>query len=306
MTVVIVSDYSSGVDKSWHDMRAALRAWAQQDFDRPADFVLAESAAYEGKLPSDLFDILPKLRVEFSAARTSYGLKNHGVRAAQTPLVAIVDADCIPNESWLTRLMAAFERYPDAAAVSGRTIYPGRSTVERMLALLSRSYLDPGGRGSTRFISGNAAGFKREVFLKHALPEDHGAFASRLQSEAMLRAGANFRFEPGMVVVHDFLGWLMERDIRRNIGYGTIRTRLHDSRLPYAWLTRLGVLSVPLITSAKTFDSWRDCLRCSSNYGVRWFELPATFVLAVVVNLLEVPGMLDAFRGRVVVETEYR
>jgi hypothetical protein len=171
---------------------------------------------------------------------------------------------------------------------------------------LSRSYLDPGRRGLTRFISGNAACFRRDVYRQHPLPEGLGAFASRIQSEAFLRDGATLLFNPELVVVHDFEGWPMERDIRRNHGYSTIITRLVDDRLPYARLVGAGILAIPLIVAGKTLDSVRDCLRCFRYYNVKTYELPLALALTVVTHVLEIPGMLAAYRGQTIGETAYR
>ena len=122
----------------------------------------------------------------------------------------------------------------------------------------------------------------------------------------MLRAGARFYFQPEARVRHDFEGWPMARDIRRQIGFGTVSSRLREPRLPWAWLTRLGVVSVPLLVVAKTLDGWWDCLRCARAYGVRGYELPAVLLLAVWVHLLEAPGMALAFRGAAIEHTAYR
>ena len=178
--------------------------------------------------------------------------------------------------------------------------------MERILGLLSRSYLDPGRTGPTRFISGNAAAFRREVYRRHPLPVSFGAFASRIQSEAFLRDGATLLFDPELMVVHDFEGWPMERDIRRNHGYSTVITRLQDDRLPYARLVRTGVIATPLIVAGKTFDSVCDCLRCFRHYNVKAYELPLALVLTIVTHFLEIPGMLAAYRGQTIGATEYR
>ena len=90
----------------------------------------------------------------------------------------------------------------------------------------------------------------------------------------------------------------MELDIRRNVGYGTIITRRRSSILPYGWLLRLGYLSIPFFWAGKTLNSCQDCLRRAHDYQVRWYELPAALVFAVLVNLMEVPGMVAALRGR--------
>ena len=306
VSVLIVSDYAGGEAKSWNDLKAALAAFARQDFDEPVEFLVCERADIVRQMPLDIITLLPSLKIVSSTAASSYELKNEGVRAASADIVGVIDADCIPAPDWLQHLMNVMRKHPDVVAVSGRTEYPGNRLVDRLLALLSRAYLDPGRAATTRFLSNNNMGFRRSAFLACPLPTDAGPFASRLQSEAILRSGGELLFEPRMRVTHDFEGWPMEADIRRNIGYGTIVTRLRDQWLPYAWLTRLGYASIPLFAVGKTLDCFWDCIRCARHYRVRWYELPAAFCLAVVVHLMEIPGMISAFRGKQIRHTAYR
>lgn len=305
-SIIVVSDYTNGDQKYWSDLRHTLYALARQQLEEPIEVLLVESSALADGLPCDLQAILPSLRVEFSSATTSYELKNAGVRAASADLVALLDADCTPSPDWLQRALDSMRADPTTVAVSGRTRYAGKSLQERLLATLSRAYLDPGYSGDTKFISNNNAIIRRDVFLEHPLPEEGGPFAARMQSEAILRAGGRLRFEPVMCVVHDFEGWAMERDIRRNIGYATIRIRQLDPRMPWAWLLQLSVASIPVFVLARTLDSCWDCLRAGKYYGVRWFELPAAFALAFVVHLMEIGGMRKAFRQERITATAYR
>lgn len=306
LSVIVVSDYAAGEEKSWEDLRRALRAWLEQEGLPAEEFILVESSRFKGKIPSDLLGLIPNMTILYLDAESSYELKNRAVEAATGDWLAVVDADCIPQRSWLRVLRAVIAEYPGVAAVSAKTLYPGRSRMERILGLLSRSYLDPGRRGPTRFISGNAACFRREMYRRHPLPVGIGAFASRIQSEAFLRDHATLLFDPELVVVHDFEGWPMERDIRRNHGYSTVITRLRDHRLPYARLVRAGVIAIPFIVAGKTFDSVRDCLRCFRHYNVKWYELPLALALTVVTHVLEIPGMWQAFHRKAILKTEYR
>lgn len=306
VSVIVVSDYAGGDAKAWDDLRRSLGALARQDIDEPIEVLLVESREHADRVPDDLRAILPSLKVVASPATSSYALKNDGVRAAAGELVVLLDADCTPARDWLRRAVESMRAHPEAAAISGRTRYAGRGLHERVLAVLSRAYLDPGGTGATAFISNNNAILRRAVWLAHPLPTNGGPFAARLQSEAVRRAGGQLRFEPTMTVVHDFEGWAMERDIRRNIGYGTIRIRQLDPRMPWAWMARLGVASIPLFVLGRTVDSWWDGLRAGRHYGLRWFEQPVAFALAFVVHLLEIGGMLSAFRHEAITTTAYR
>lgn len=302
----MVSDYAAGEEKSWEDLRRALQAWLDQEGTPAEEFLLVESLRFKGRIPIDVLGMSPSMRVLYLDAESSYELKNLAVEAATGDWVVLVDADCIPKHSFMQRLRGAIVAHPDVAAISAKTLYPGRSRMERVLGLLSRSYLDPGFRGPTRFISGNAACFRREIFRRHPLPVGLGAFASRIQSEAFLRNDATLWYDPQLVVVHDFEGWAMERDIRRNYGYSTVITRLRDDRLSYARLIGAGIFAIPLIVAGKTFDSIWDCLRCFRPYKVKTYELPLALALTVVTNFLEIPGMLAAYRGQSLSATEWR
>ena len=80
--------------------------------------------------------------------------------------------------------------------------------------------------------------------------------------------------------------------------------RLHDRALPFAWITCLGVFSIPIFVVGKTIESWRDCLRCAEVYGIRWYEIQVVFVCSLLVHSLEAPGMWLAFRGKTTMDTQ--
>jgi hypothetical protein len=141
---------------------------------------------------------------------------------------------------------------------------------------------------------------------EESLTSGLGPFAGRIQSESIMRAGYYLWFDPSIQVVHNFEGWPMESDIRHNTGYGTIIACLHDPFMPQAWLTQLGVASIPVFVGGKLLDSWRDCVRCASAFGVKWFQIPLVLLCSVVVHLMEIPGMWQAFRRKAILGTQYR
>jgi len=306
ITVLIVSDYGASGKRTWNDERECLHALAKQDIDAPVEYVLCEEQGSEGKIPADLQAILPSLRISCFPVSGSYALKNAGARQSSAPYIALLDADCRPSQNWLRVSYETMQRRPEIAAVSGRTVYEKTGLLERILCLLSRSFLDPGRSGPTEFLANNGALILRSVYEAHPLPEHLGPFAGRIQSDSILRAGHTMWFDTAIRFVHEFEGWAMERDIRRNSGYGTVATRLEESRLPYAWLVRLGPLAIPFIVAGKTCDGLMACLRCAPQYGVRWYELPAAFALCALVHWMEIPGMWSAYRRRPITETAYR
>ncbi len=306
ISVVIVSDYLSDGAAESSDLAATLGALACQDFDGSVEVLLVESDEDQDACHRNFLAILPSLRLERSRGTGSYDMKNQGARTARGQIIVLLDADCRPAIDWLRNIARTLRDRPEVDVVSGRTLYAETGVVARVLALLSRSYVDRGISGATRHISNNNAAFRRETLLAHPLPTNAGPFASRVQAEAILRAGGCLFFEPSIRVIHRFDGWAMERDLRRNMGYGAIKVRHLDRTLPHAWIAHLGILSVPLYSAARTLASLRNTLLFGRHYGVRWFELPLAWGLAVVVHLMEVPGMVAALRGREIERTAYR
>jgi hypothetical protein len=192
-------------------------------------------------------------------------------------------------------------------AISGRTTYPGRSTLERALGLLSRSYVDRGKAGRVRLLSTNNMIVRRKVFCADPLPAESGAFAYRLLTERLVRQGGKLYFEPSMRAVHDFEGWPMERDLRRQVGWTSIRIRQLDVNIPGAKVVRLlGPAAVPLLYGYRLIESTGHCFRLPRYFGLRWHHIPMLLALAVLVHAFELPGMFRALRGRQGGRTVYR
>ena len=306
VSIIIVADYASGGSKAWEEIKETVRAVDRQECDEPKEILLLESEQMRDHIPPDVRTLTPSLRIVTAPVSTSYELKNTGVSAAAGDIVVLLDADCVPDPGWLSSLIQTMKNHPEISAVSGRTCYPGKAFPEGMLALLVRSYLDPGHEGRTNYVSNNNAAYRREVYLRHPLPTQAGPFASRMQEKAIARAGGKFYFEPKMRVVHEFEGWGMERDIRHNMGYATIVTRMQDPSLPYAGFLRLSYASIPVFLFGKYLEAVYNCVRCYLFYNVRWYQLPVAFILAGIVLAMEIPGMLTAFNGQHITETAYR
>jgi len=306
ISVVVVSDYAGGTQGSLDDYRHCLRAVAAQDFDEPFEVLLSESDEYRDGFPTDLTEILPALRIEFSGERTAFGLKNAGAAAARAPLVAILDADCDPGPGWLRSAVETLRAHPDAAAVSGRNLSPGRTRWARIVSLAGRAVGDEGVVGPTRHVALNNIVYRREVLLDHPYSSAAGSCGFALHSQELLRAGRRLYFDPGMVVVHDDMDLAATRDVRRQLGLSIVRTRMVDPKHPHAWLVRLGYASIPIFVAAKTVLTAGRILTRRGSQGVRWYEVPAAMVAGFAHHLLEIPGMVQAFRGRSVQPTNFR
>jgi hypothetical protein len=209
----------------------------------------------------------------------------------------MLDADCAPHPAWLSSLMAHRRQHPEAAAISGRTLYKGEGLLRRIFALLDRSYVDSGDAGPSRAISNNNGAFDRSVLMEFPLKNDVGPFGSRPHSDAIQAAGGTLRFEPGMVAYHGYGGWEMAREVRRHTGFSMARYRQINPGATHAWMYRLGNFGIPLIVGMAILDSWRRTIRLGPRYGIRWFEVPVAMAVAVRAHLMEIPGLRTAMRG---------
>ena len=295
MSVVIVSDYGGRSAEDWRYLRDTLDALGRQRFGGRVELILVDSTPDGETMPPELVDLVASLRVLRGPKSAACRLLNEAARSAAADLIALLDGDCAPAPDWLEAAVAAMRTRPEAAVVSGVTRYPDAGFTHRVLSLLSRSFLDPGRAGATRFVSSNNAIFRRDALLAHPLGHPPRALASRLQTEAIRLGGGALYFEPRMRVTHRFEGWPMERRIRRNVGYRAVRIRQLDPRIPHAWMIRLGPAAIPLLLAGRLVESWWNCLRAGRRYGVRWYELPAALATAVGVHLMEIGGMRAAF-----------
>ncbi|MEO5957185.1 MAG: glycosyltransferase family A protein, partial [Nitrospiraceae bacterium] len=123
ISVVIVSDYAGGGEKSWNDLRSTLTALAQQEGKVNAEWLLCENTASARSMPDDIRGMLPNLKLVLSDEGGSYELKNAGFRAATADIVAMLDADCVPARDWLKNAVAAMKAMPKVDVISGRTVY---------------------------------------------------------------------------------------------------------------------------------------------------------------------------------------
>ena len=295
-SIVIVIDHKAGAGEAWDDLRRTLESLAQQDYREPVEFLLVEGRN-GAPVPPDLRRLLPELRIVRTAGSTSYDFKNAGAEAAGADWVVLIDADCRPEAGWWRAVMEHRRLHPEAAAISGKTLYRADGLLPRVLALIDRSYVDPGGCGRTGAISNNNAGFQRAVLLRFPLRNDLGPFGSKAHAEAIMAAGGELRFEPAMVVRHRYGGWTTEQHDRRHIGFAMTRYRQLNSNSRHAWMFGLGRLGLPLVVAMSLLGTWKKCLRRASDYGVQWFEVPVALALAIPTHALEIPGILLALRG---------
>ena len=286
LSVVVVSDYEASEEKTWKDERHILYALAAQDIGKPFPVILVENTSVQDSVPPELYKIVPQLKIIFADESQSARLKNEGVKHAHTAYVAVLEADCLPNQEWLRVLEEALLTHPDFSIAGGRTMYGDETMYKRCLTVLDRSFDNLGRAGQTPHVSNNGALYKSSVLKEFPYPQAATPFlSSRLRIKTMENHGHKFYFEPRAVMRHAIGGWDFIRDFRRNTGYADMmeHTRRESSQI----LKLLG---------RRFKREYADCFRLGPKY-LRWYDWPLLILLLGVVSFLEIPGMLDALRG---------
>ncbi len=297
VSVIVVSDYSGhpGSQKSWDDERHILTSIANQDLKEPFAVILVENESFRENIPPDLKTIIPNLKIFFSKATTSAELKDHGVSVTSSPLVAVLEADCILNPEWLRVLVDVLQQYPQSSAVSGKSIYGKSNLWQRSFSLLDRGYMDPGHLGPTKNLSNCSALYRRSLLERYRYPQSNSPFVSAsLRLKEIHRDGHVLFVEPRAVAIHAF-GWKLEEDLRRNRGF-----------LHMTMATKKQWSTIPKILIRKWWKEACVCKRLGRKY-LRWYDWPITLTLLIVVRFLEIPGMVDVLRKKEMVpDTSYR
>lgn len=168
-----------------------------------------------------------------------YEHKNRGFDATTGDIVAFLDGDCAPSETWLASLIRPIAR-GEARVAAGRTSYPGE------LAALANQIDFPyfqRGPGSVRNFFANNVAFAREVFALRRYPTIEPMFHGQCQvlGLQLLVEHVAIRFAADARVTHAWPGDLAEwLEVRLLKGADTA------SLLPYVVATYLPA-ALPLV-----------------------------------------------------------
>lgn len=224
VTLVIVSDFEPGT-KTWTDERRALEAFLQDPAGMPGQILVMESeeSVSEDDVPSDIVDLAPRVEVVIVPARGSAELKDAATALCLHDLVAVVEADCLPESGWLAALVNAMEQDPELDIVSSPTTYGDETSLRRVGTVLHRGYLEQRGPAP---VSNNGALYRRVVLEKHRYPAAVNPFVSaQLRNRAMKTAGVQTGLVATTSMRHAFEGLAFIVDVHRNKGYQAARVR---------------------------------------------------------------------------------
>jgi len=212
----------------------------------------------------------PELPVSWVAGGSNglAGAQNAAFGRASSPLVAVLDDDCVADPGWIEAIERAFARDPGLVLLGGRVL-PLAASGDRVFPVASRTSAMPReltGRSAPWSVgSGNNFALRKEWFERLGGGDERlgpgtagqGALDMDLFYR-VLRAGGRARYEPSAVVRHEPATRQGRLERRRPYGYGmgaacAMRLREGDryaARLMLGWIAlRLRVLARGLLSA---------------------------------------------------------
>lgn len=306
VSVVIVSDYEAG-DKDWADERKAVRAFIEDNPAVPFEIIVMESLPQSSDrpvIPADIAGLAPLVSVHFDTGQGSAALKDAALKHCSSDLVAVVEADSLPQPGWLARLLVRLQSDPSLDVVSGRTIYGTDRAMHRVMSLLDRGFIEPRRNDECHYVCNNGALYRRHVLEQYPYPDDPNPFVSaELRNTDMHRGRVRMGFEPNAVMRHAYGGISFLAEVRQNKGYQAarriLRKRPHAARQPTA-----------LVALRAVAKCWKADLKTVRTAGARYLRLadwPLLGIIFVAVRVPEFIGALSVHRPEAFADrTKYR
>ncbi len=206
----------------------------------------AETKALVGGVESFTVRYVEQERLGLSVSR------NLALALASRPVLAVTDDDCAPDPAWVASIAAALSTTPAPAAVSGpvlafETQPPGTHAISLRSSMVR---VDHVGRVLPWRV-GSGANFAAPCQLLR----NHGGWDTRLGTGSpgkagedadllyrILRAGGVVRYEPSVVVRHEWQTWERRLATRWSYGYGV-------GALCGIWLRRRDRFALRMLTA---------------------------------------------------------
>jgi glycosyl transferase family 2 len=163
--------------RGWPECREAVRLIAEQVFPAGGEFIVADGSGRPGPSDAEAGQFGGPIRWLSMPGRSVFQLRYAGYRAARGDVVAITEDHCYVAPEWVSRILDAHRRHPNAAAVGGAVV---NNTDQKLVDwaaffLTQGPFMPPLANGVSSRISGAAnISYKRHILERLGGDEDHG------------------------------------------------------------------------------------------------------------------------------------
>ena len=292
-TVTLLHDHDHG---PLADALAPVFEALQRQTFRDFETLLVLDRGVDEATRAELLRRYPHVRQVPGAEPNYFAEKNAGAAAARGEIVALIDADCIPDPAWLETLAAPFAGGADV--VTGMTRYAGHSLAARTFSVPDfGSVLDE--QGSATGIMLNNLAMRREILLRRPLDarirRNGGCYLLYHQLRA---SGTRMLFEPRAIVTHELdvagLGFARKHFDR---GYDMVSVyrcddtyALRGTRL----FRRLGPIALAALTARRVLFDWGRLVRHRRQLSLATLALPYYAAVVTVTRGIELTGGMTA------------
>jgi len=263
-------------------------------------FVLSGDADDAAALRESVLQAVPGLAVNadleflYLPGGRYYELKNHGVAAANGDVVALLDSDAVPEETWLPTLIAPFAD-PAVTAVNGYTSLLYDDFPSRVFALYwifpLRSHDDR--TAAKRPLNANNCAFRKSWLAANPFPDNAGFKVScSLLSDTMRKQGVVMKRVDAHVGHQPPRGW------RFFVWRALVAGRDADRRFRILKSERRHRRTANAIGRAFTAQ-WRALrrVRLARHVGIAPWQVPAALAIVAAFNGLAFLGQFGSATG---------
>lgn len=288
ISLIVVSDYLS--DDGDGELRQSLQAYLHDKAGVPAEILIALPAGSSFSYSADpSVGGTPSVVIVTHDSDESSQLKDAALAYCHHQLIAVVEADCLPQPGWMATLHAALDHNPAIAAVSGRTSYGNGNMMKRVMSLLDRGFIECHDRhGKVIHVSSNGAIYRRALLERYRFQPGQGPFVSaHIRQDLMNEDGIELAVDPRAVSVHAYEGLGFIWDVRRNKGFqfALMKLRKRSDR------TRLGLAVSAVMAS---FRENHRTIRAVGDQFCRPADWPLLWLMMLAVRVPEFVGALAA------------
>lgn len=276
ISLIVVSDYLS--DDGDGELRQSLQAYLHDRAGVPAEIIVMLPAGNTFSYSTDAGE--PSVVIVTHDSDESSQLKDAALPYCHQPLIAVVEADCLPQPGWMATLHKALDENPAVAAVSGRTSYGNGSMMKRVMSLLDRGFIECRDRhGKVIHVSSNGAIYRRALLERYRFQPGQGPFVSaHIRQNAMNEDDVALAVDPRAVSIHAYEGLGFIWDVRRNKGYQfalmKLRKRSDRSRMGLA----VSAVMASFRENRRTIDAVGDQFCHAADWPLLWLMMLAVRV----------------------------